>query len=925
MKQFDESLEQIATALKNGELAIFIGAGLSASVGFPTANELLQLLFQKDPNREHLNPKVESLASAADWCSANKDVAWLRDSMLEIIREEEQRFFRTRKVSPTHKLIGELPCVEIITTNWDTLLEHHGVKKTLHMSDPPPSHDSPNTTEVIHLHNDRKGENLITSTRELITYETERPEWASYIRDILDEKLILFVGHGLADDWLRRFILEGSMKRPAFAVDPYPDEVKKVVWRDLNVLYLEDENGPMSTETFFGHLAEKTGIEFLKSSDHDEDLLVDFSDLIRKYNNATATAGNVHSEIGSNQLYESTYYHFVKRTVSLGTRIFIYGNPSSGKSTLAFQIASHHRGIVKYLDMGMILDVKKTIKEIEKLSRRDLLILDDMHRSPSNSIQLLKDLGDDSVCNIVGIFRKQFIEHPFISKIFNGPNWLGVETKAVDEIHELIAYRLKARKLEASQDEVASFVELFQDDLTVVCTALDSWDAGENISYSLVNDTVLKRLHNMDNFFESKGLKQSGRLLLILSSFWQYEISVPYSFLVSPTKWNIPFQTVEALEKNGDIIRRRFDVNGDEQSYHFFPAIHANAAKLLMTALETADKHKSKYVDLDWFKGHSLSKISSAIIYHSVRIGSFSIDSYHEHFVYQGLRDSYVELVEMLIPLYSNDKVKEVEMLINLGSTYRRLGSVEFPRALKCFKKARILIRHKKIMNMKPLRTQLDILYGKLLYEESYILFLKGDYLGAAQGFHKSYEMDFRFRHRRDFAMMSRHLEAVSEFFYGKKKLGIKICDECVEWFRNQDLKSTTQWRFFGACLSWKARMICQKDPKEALCLLDHVEDIQTKSRTDFVPNGTKGIAYYYNKEPIRAIHYLKIESEFRHEKYPEGEAEYLYFLGLAYEKISDSVAAKASYRKACTCDSAMGNSVWKSKAAKKLEELSPK
>ncbi len=64
MNDARERLDNIASAIEDGSLTIFVGAGMSAAVGIPTANELFKLLRARDPRNEHLHEKVDSLAVA---------------------------------------------------------------------------------------------------------------------------------------------------------------------------------------------------------------------------------------------------------------------------------------------------------------------------------------------------------------------------------------------------------------------------------------------------------------------------------------------------------------------------------------------------------------------------------------------------------------------------------------------------------------------------------------------------------------------------------------------------------------------------------------------------------------------------------------------------------------------------------------------
>jgi hypothetical protein len=184
-------MKELDKTFQTGNLVIFVGAGLSASVGFPTAQELFQLLLNQDKNHKHIHENVETLAGAADWCEATNDVEWFHDTILRIIHDEEFRFIKTRKISPSHAIFGKLPPVEIITTKWDTLVEQYGVSKVIYMSDKPPdSEESPVLPEVIHIHNDH-GTCLIASTKDLMRYEKEEPGWGSHLHSVLNNKVIL--------------------------------------------------------------------------------------------------------------------------------------------------------------------------------------------------------------------------------------------------------------------------------------------------------------------------------------------------------------------------------------------------------------------------------------------------------------------------------------------------------------------------------------------------------------------------------------------------------------------------------------------------------------------------------------------------------------------------------------------------------------
>jgi hypothetical protein len=451
----------------------------------------------------------------------------------------------------------------------------------------------------------------------------------------------------------------------------------------------------MSTEILFEYLSIKMNITFQAMDD--TGILVNFSDLMLKYQHTPAIAGHLYSELGSDHLYKSHNYHVLQSSITLGSRVIIFGSLSSGKSTLlALQIAANHRGKVKYLDMGLVTNIATAKAEIMMLSCRDLVILDDLHRSPSlSTIQLLKDMETDVVCNVIGITRRHFIETPLVESILRDGMWLEVQTKPMDymdEIQELISMH-HLRNLHPSSEAIASFYELFQDDLTVVCTALDSWgEQDKEISFSLVNDTMMERLLDIDGRMKRNGKSGAGRAVILLCAFWQFEITTSFSSLTSKNQWNIPKESILELELCGEINEKQTSVGKNEVSVEYFPAYHSNAAKLIMCALDNGRLKDNLIVkilvDEKWFTGHNFSQLDHAIIFSASKNGSFDITAHHEHFVYEDLRDEYIDLVEALLTLYHATPVKQTEMLLNLSSAYRRLGSVEFPWAKHCLKRA---------------------------------------------------------------------------------------------------------------------------------------------------------------------------------------------------------------------------------------------
>lgn len=107
-------ISRYVNEIKNNNAAVFIGAGLSKSVGYVDWKNLLENMAQElglDISKEQ-----DLVALAQYYCNENGNRSIINDTIFE-------EFSRERTISENHKIMARLPISTYWTTNYDTLIE----------------------------------------------------------------------------------------------------------------------------------------------------------------------------------------------------------------------------------------------------------------------------------------------------------------------------------------------------------------------------------------------------------------------------------------------------------------------------------------------------------------------------------------------------------------------------------------------------------------------------------------------------------------------------------------------------------------------------------------------------------------------------------------------------------------------------------
>ncbi|MEE6282162.1 SIR2 family protein [Georgenia sunbinii] len=225
--------EELATRAVSGELALFVGAGVSMGAGLPSWTELL-----------------EQLAS-----QAGVELAGLETSLdkAELLRRKlgdefgqavVQAVTGSDRYAIAHSMLATLGCTEVITTNYDTLYEKASAdvaNETLPVL--PYGETLPGQPWLLKMHGDVSRQDAIVLTRsDYVRYDSRSRPLGSVVQALMMTKHLLVVGASLTDDNFLRLAHEvmefyrssqdaGAVRRPlGTVIDMSLNRAKELLW-----------------------------------------------------------------------------------------------------------------------------------------------------------------------------------------------------------------------------------------------------------------------------------------------------------------------------------------------------------------------------------------------------------------------------------------------------------------------------------------------------------------------------------------------------------------------------------------------------------------------------------------------------------------------------------------------------------------------
>jgi hypothetical protein len=235
---YKSHLEKIQEAKNDNKLVFFIGSGMSKNVGLPDWGELI------DELKKDLNTTEEDYLKIAQ-------LYFLEFGEYEYIKKVKS-FFPSENIviKNTHSLLVKLFPQNIITTNWDIVIEK-AIENEMALYDVV-RNDSEliNTTsnrKLIKMHGDIEIGNIIFKEDDYLEYSQKFPLIENYVKSILSTNTVIFLGYSYNDinlKYITKWIQNSSKVRPpAYMIVFKEDKIQEKYFKNhgVSVLNISDK------------------------------------------------------------------------------------------------------------------------------------------------------------------------------------------------------------------------------------------------------------------------------------------------------------------------------------------------------------------------------------------------------------------------------------------------------------------------------------------------------------------------------------------------------------------------------------------------------------------------------------------------------------------------------------------------------------
>ena len=190
---------QLGEKARRGQLALFIGAGVSAAAGLPTWEQLLDELAARSGLDDDLRAGLAQLPPQDAAALLARELG--RGQLESFVKER----FGPASYALAHALIADLPVQEFVTTNYDPLVELAAADIGRQVRVLPFEEAAPGAPWLLKLHGDSAHpESVVLTREEYLQFGDTRAALAGVLHSLLLTRHVLFVGTSMLDDDLIR-------------------------------------------------------------------------------------------------------------------------------------------------------------------------------------------------------------------------------------------------------------------------------------------------------------------------------------------------------------------------------------------------------------------------------------------------------------------------------------------------------------------------------------------------------------------------------------------------------------------------------------------------------------------------------------------------------------------------------------------------
>lgn len=226
--------KRIYEASKNNSLVILVGAGISNNSGIPTWSELIMALKKELP--DEVKCENDALKVAQLYQNTYGKVS-LTNKVKQILKSG------TTRPNILHEAIFELQPCNIITTNYDDLLEQQSLSSQIPYSVIRQDKDIPYmkyNRSIIKMHGDFVSDNIVLTEDDYYNYQSNYTLISNLVQSLFASKTVLCVGYSFNDMDLKMILntLRNILEKDTPQIFMLTDTSTNKVYED----YLKNKN-----------------------------------------------------------------------------------------------------------------------------------------------------------------------------------------------------------------------------------------------------------------------------------------------------------------------------------------------------------------------------------------------------------------------------------------------------------------------------------------------------------------------------------------------------------------------------------------------------------------------------------------------------------------------------------------------------------